>query len=118
VENQTKKIQRSSNLIKGFMALVVIMQTVQFYQTNVLDFGAIAGAVGVLLFLRGLLLSPSLLAAPIKHWFKSNFNCSKESYLYFISAFVLIAASALRFDHNSLLIKDKIRFPFVALLQL
>jgi len=94
MEDQAIKIKRSSNLIKGFMALVIIMQAVQFYQTNVMDFGAIAGAIGVLSLLRGLLLSPPLLAAPLKHWFKPNFAFSKESYKYFILAFVLIVVSS------------------------
>jgi len=94
MEVQSAKIQRSSNLIKGFMALVIIMQAVQFYQTNVLDFGALAGAVGVLSLLRGLLLSPSLLAAPLKYWFKPNFTFSKESYKYLSLAFLLILVSA------------------------
>lgn len=76
------------------MALVIIMQIVQYYQTRVLDFGAIAGAVGVLSLLRGILLSPSLLVAPVKYWFKSDFSFSKESYVYFMLAFVLIVVSA------------------------
>lgn len=95
MEDQTVKIQRSSNLIKGFMALVIIMQTVQFYQTSVMDFGEISGAAGVLSLLRSLLLSPSLLVAPLKYWFKPNFTFSKESYKYFILAFVLVVVSSL-----------------------
>ena len=59
MEEQAIKIQRSTNLIKAFMVLVVIMQAIQIYQTNVIDLGAIAGAIGVLSLLRGLLLSPS-----------------------------------------------------------
>jgi hypothetical protein len=73
MEEQAIKIQRSAKLIKGFMALVIIMQVDQLYKTNVMDFGAIAGASGVLFLLRGLLLSPLLLATPLKFWFKSNF---------------------------------------------
>ncbi|MEW6983923.1 hypothetical protein AAD001_14825 [Colwelliaceae bacterium 6471] len=95
MENQTIKIQRSSNLIKGFMLLVIFMQALQIYQTNVIDFGALAGASGVLFLLRGGLLSPSLLAAPIKNWFKPNFTFSKESYFYFILAFIFLVVSAL-----------------------
>ena len=94
MDGKTSKIQRSSNLIKGFMALVVIMQGVQFYQTNVMDFGAIAGASGVLSLLRGLLLSPSLLATPIKDWLKPNIKFSKQSSMYFLLAFVLILVSS------------------------
>jgi len=94
MEDQVTKVTRSSNLIKGFMALVIFMQAVQIFQTDVMDFGALAGAFGVLSLLRGLLLSPSLLAAPIKHWFKPNFTFSKESYKYFLLAFILIIVSA------------------------
>ena len=93
--DQAVKIQRSSNLLKGFMALVVIMQAVQFYQSNILNFGAIAGAIGVLSLLRGFLVSPKLLATPIKHWFQSDFSFSKLSYKYFLVAFILIVISAL-----------------------
>lgn len=77
------------------MALVIIMQIVQYFQTYVLDFGAIAGATGVLALLRGILLSPSLLATPFKRWSISNGTFSKDSTFYFILAFVLIAVSAL-----------------------
>jgi membrane protein CcdC involved in cytochrome C biogenesis len=94
MEDQAVKIQRSSNLIKVFMALVVIMQAAQFYQTNILDFGAIAGSIGVLSLLRGFLLSPSILVTPVKYWFKSEIVFSKESYKYFLLAFLLIIVSA------------------------
>ena len=65
---QTAKINRSVKLIKGFMALVVFMFLLQYYQTSVLDLGAFAGSVGVLSLLRGILLSPSLLTTPVKNW--------------------------------------------------
>jgi membrane protein CcdC involved in cytochrome C biogenesis len=94
MEEQAVKIQRSSNLIKGFMALVVIVQAIQFYQTNMMDFGAISGAIGVLSLLRGLLLSAFLLAVPIKDWFKANIKYCKQSYRYFLLAFVLILVSS------------------------
>lgn len=90
---QALKIKRSITLIKGFMVLVVILQASQIYQGNVIDLGAIAGAFGVLSLLRGLLLSPILLAAPIKKWFKLDVNFSKESYKYFLLALVLIIIS-------------------------
>ncbi|WP_053982294.1 hypothetical protein [Marinagarivorans algicola] len=94
MEDNAIKIRRSSNLIKGFMTLVIIMQAVQFYQTNIMDLGSIAGTIGVLSLLRGLLLSPYLLAAPLNHWFKSDLNFSKNSYKYFGLAFVLIIVSS------------------------
>ena len=91
---QNEKINRSVKLIKGFMVLVIFMFLLQYYQNRVLDFGAFAGSAGVLSLLRGILLSPSLLAAPIKHWSTANFTLSKDSYVYFILAFVLIVVSA------------------------
>jgi len=94
MDSQNAKISRSEKLIKGFMLLVIIMQVVQYFQSHVLDFGAIAGAIGVLSLLRGLLLSPTLLATPIKSWSSSNTSISKDSYLYFTLAFVLIVVSA------------------------
>lgn len=93
MDNQNTKIQRSAVLIKCFMALVVTMLAVQFYETNVIDFGYIAGAIGILSMLRGFLVSPSLLSMPIKSWLSSNHKLSKASYLYFILAFVLIIVS-------------------------
>jgi len=95
MEGQGSKIERSSKLIKGFMALVIVMQIIEFYQTSIMDFGVIAGAFGALSFLRGLLLSPQLLVTPLKQWFKSNIKLSKESYKYFILAVVLIVISAI-----------------------
>ena len=92
---QTDKINRSVKLIKGFMLLVIIMFLLQYYQTRVLDLGAFAGSAGVLSLLRGILLSPSLLAAPVKNWITPSFTLSKKSYPYFMLAFVLIAVSAL-----------------------
>lgn len=92
---QVVKVKRSVKLIKGFMALVVFMQALQVYQTNILDLGAIAGAIGVLLFLRGLLLSPSSLSAPLSSWFKPNVSFSKESLRHFIFALILILVSGL-----------------------
>lgn len=94
MEDQATKIQRSSNLIKAFMALVVIVQAVQIYQTNILDFGAIAGSIGVLSLLRGFLLSPAILVTPVKYWFKMSNVFTKESYSYFLLAFILILVSA------------------------
>tara|TARA_R110000787_G_scaffold29584_3_gene80100 strand:+ start:263 stop:550 length:288 start_codon:yes stop_codon:yes gene_type:complete len=91
---QALKIKRSNKLIKGFMALVVVLQAVQFYQTKVIDFGALAGAVGVLSLLRGILLSPILLVAPLRQWFQSNVSFSKASYKYFLLALILILVSA------------------------
>ena len=95
MEDQAIKIQRGLIIIKGFMALVIIMQAVKIYQTNVMDFSSILGTVGVLSIFRGFLSSPSALAEPIKHWFKPNFTLSKVSYRYFFVAFILIMVSAL-----------------------
>ena len=94
MENSVTKIQRSSTVIKAFMALVVILQCVQYFSTQVIDMGAVAGAIGVLSLLRGLLLSPAILANPIKQWFTPQVGFSKKSTRYFILAFVLIIVSA------------------------
>ena len=94
VDIQTAKINRSVKLIKGFMALVIFMFLLQYYQTSVIDLGAFAGSVGVLSLLRGILLSPSLLTTPVKNWTVSNVTFSRSSYFYFILAFVLILVSA------------------------
>lgn len=94
MDDKNSKIQRSSYFIKGFMALVIIIQAYQFYQTNIIDFGAIAGSIGILALLRGLLLSPILLTVPIKAWFTLSNALSKESYKYFILAFVLLIVAA------------------------
>jgi len=96
VDNNNKnKIQRSSKLIKGFMALVLIMQVVHVYQTGVFDFGALSGACGVLSLLRGILLSPQLLISPLRDFFTAKVGLSKDSYKYFVLAFILILVSAL-----------------------
>lgn len=95
MKEQTDRINRNSNLIKGFMAIVVMVQVAQFYQTRVIDLGSIAGAVGFLSLLRGLLLSPVILAAPIKNCFTSNITFSQGSIRYFILALILIMISAL-----------------------
>jgi hypothetical protein len=94
MEDKANKIQRSSNFIKGFMALVVIVQVVELYDSNSMDWGAIAGTFCVLSIFRGVLLSPSLLVTPIKCWFKPRSNFSKQSHKYFGLAFILLLVSA------------------------
>jgi len=94
MDSKAEKIHRSTKLIKAFMALVIIMQIIQYFQTSALDFGALAGATGVLALLRGILLSPGLLAKPVKEWSSLQSTFSKNSYSYFILAFVLIVVSA------------------------
>ncbi|GAA0820854.1 hypothetical protein GCM10009111_26970 [Colwellia asteriadis] len=93
MERKNTKIQRSALLIKGFMALVMFTLAINTYKTNVIDFGAVAGAIGILAMLRGFLASPSLLSMPLKHWLESNHKISRESYLYFSLAFILIVVS-------------------------
>ena len=87
------KIQRSAILIKCFMALVMLTLTINTYKMGVIDFGSVAGAVGILSMLRGLLCSPSLLTMSIKNWLKSENEITKESYLYFMLALVLMVIS-------------------------
>ena len=93
MEHQSKKIQRSVVLIKCFMALVVFTLGIDIYKTNVINFGMVAGAIGILSMLRGFLCSPNLLSMPIKRWFRSEHKLSKESYFYFFLAIILIIVS-------------------------
>ena len=93
VKDQASKIQRSSNLIKAFMVLVAVVQVVRFYQSHVIDFGDVAGSVGGLSLMRGILLSPKILAIPVKLWRTSTDVFSPASYKYFIVAIVLIVVS-------------------------
>jgi hypothetical protein len=76
------------------MALVMLTLSINIYETSVIDFGSVAGAIGILSMLRGFLCSPSLLSMPIKDWLNSSHKISKESRLYFILALVLIIVSA------------------------
>lgn len=94
MDNQHVKIQRSVKLIKYFMALIVLAFAVQFYQSQVFDFGAVAGVIGTLAMLRALLASPTILAMPIKVWLKSEHKLSKESYFYFLLALILFIISS------------------------
>ncbi|TWX65167.1 hypothetical protein ESZ36_17945 [Colwellia demingiae] len=93
MDSQSSKIQRSAILIKCFMALVMLTLAINIYTTSVIDFGSVAGAIGILSMLRGFLCSPSLLSMPIKNCLGSENKISKESYLYFILALILIVVS-------------------------
>jgi hypothetical protein len=94
MNNQQSKVQRSAMLIKCFMALIMATLTFNIYDTNVIDFGSVAGAIGILSMLRGFLASPTLLSMPINNWLQSSHKISKESQLYFLLALVLIIVSA------------------------
>jgi hypothetical protein len=93
MDSQSEKIQRSAMLIKCFMALVIFTLAINIYSTNVIDFGSVAGAIGILSMLRGFLTSPSLLSMPLKTWLGSGNKISKDSYFYFILALTLIVVS-------------------------
>ena len=95
MEDTTAKTRRSSNLIKGFMLLIIITQAIDSYQNSIVDFGAIAGTIAVLSMLRGLLLSPLILVTPFKLCLKSQVRISPGSYKYFLAAFILMIISAL-----------------------
>jgi hypothetical protein len=94
MEHQSKKIQRSVVLIKCFMTLVIVTLAIDIYKTNVIDFGMVAAAFGVLSLLRGFICSPNLLSMPIKRWLRSNYKISNESYFYFFLAIILIIVSS------------------------
>lgn len=93
MEDNTAKIQRSVNLIKGFMVLFVLVQVVNIYQSGEMDWGSLAGTFGVLSLFRGLLLSPKVFTSPMRYWLKNNFLLSTASYKYFLFALVLIIIS-------------------------
>lgn len=93
MDSQNTKIKRSAILIKCFMALVIFTLAIKIYETSIIDFGSVAGAVGILSMLRGFLSSPSLLSMPIREWLRSTYKISKESYFYFMVALVLIVVS-------------------------
>jgi len=93
MDNLNAKTQRSAMLIKCFMALVMLTLAINIYETDVIDFGSVAGAIGILSMLRGFLSSPSLLTMPIKTWLASDHKISKESHLYFMLALLLIIVS-------------------------
>ena len=75
------------------MALVMLTLAINIYKASVIDFGSVAGAIGILSMLRGFLSSPSLLSMPIKSWVGSSHKISKESYSYFIFSLILIVVS-------------------------
>ena len=97
MEDYAIKIKRSTFLIKISMAFVILTQAIDLYQTNIIDFGSIAMALGVLALLRGLLLSPLMFNTPVKVWFKNNVGFSTDSYKYFALAFVLIVVGLIRY---------------------
>ncbi len=93
MDRQSSKVKRSAVLIKCFMALVMLTLGINIYTTHVIDIGSVAGALGILSMLRGFLCSASILSMPIKSWLSSDHKISKESYLYFILAFILLVIS-------------------------
>lgn len=90
MEDQQEKIQRNRVLIKGFMAIILVWQAIQISQSGVWDFGELASAIGALLLLKGLAVSPSLLAISPRLWFSSNLSLSGQSYKYFITGAALV----------------------------
>jgi hypothetical protein len=93
MDSQRLKIQRSAILIKCFMALVMLTLAFNIYTTRVIDFGSVAGAIGILSMLRGFLCSPSVLSMPLKTWLGSKHKISRESHFYFILALILMVVS-------------------------
>ena len=95
MENQSNKLQRNINLIKGFMAVVVFFLIFNVVQTGTLAFSVVASTVAFLSFLRGVILSPLLLLVPFKNWFGSNALITNDSLRYFLLAAVLVIISSL-----------------------
>jgi len=93
MDNEQEKLQRNQLLIKGFMVLVIIHQLILYFDDYTLDFGAIAGAVAVLAMLRGLLVSPILLATPIRQWRSSQLSVNRDGKRYFFIAILMLIIS-------------------------
>ena len=72
------------------MALLLIMQGAQIYQTGIWDLGEIASVIGVLLLLRALLASPALISTPPGQWFNSGINLTTATYKYLMIGLGLI----------------------------
>lgn len=96
MEDQSIKVRRTTIAIKFAMVFIILNETIAFYQTDVLDFGAIAMSAGLLALLRGLLLSPIMLNGSVKSWFKKNVGFSSDSHKYFALALVLISVGLIR----------------------
>ena len=94
MEEAKLKIKRSRFAIKCFMALVVLLYAIQTYQTGIIDFGAMASHIGILLFLRALVLSPQMLSTPIKVFTHGKSIIHQESYKYLVLAFVFFVIGA------------------------
>lgn len=90
---QRPKIQRSTALIKIAMAVVVLVQVYRIYTSGVVDFGELAGAFGALSLLRGVLLSPVLLATPMRSWSEPEVFICSQSYKHFAFGTVLVVIS-------------------------
>lgn len=96
MDEQAIKIKRSNFVIKSAMALVVLLEALSFYQTNVLNFSSIATTIGILALLRGLLLSPLIFSSPVKHWFNQNVEINVSSRKYFVLAIIFIAIGLIK----------------------
>lgn len=97
MDEQAQKIKRSNFLIKSLMALVVLLEAISYYQTNILNFANIATSIGILVLLRGLLLSPMMFSSPVKSWFKENIGVNQASRKYFALSFIFIVIGMIRY---------------------
>ncbi len=82
IDAQAQKLKRSTQLIKGFMLLVVFIEVLNIIQTESLDFGSIAGTTAILALLRAILVTPKLLTSPFRQWLRTREPMSSESKNY------------------------------------
>lgn len=97
MEEQSIKVRRSIFAIKLAMVLVFLNQVIAYYQTDTMDFGAIALTIGILALLRGLLLSPFIFNRSAKSWYKKNVGFNTDSYKYFALSIILIPVGLIRY---------------------
>lgn len=89
------KFKRNAWLIKSFMALATVAEVLHYANTGVIDFGRIAGLCAVLLFLKGLLLPPLLLIAPMSAYSNHVNLISFHTKVHYAIGLVLLLVSTL-----------------------
>lgn len=94
MNEQALKVSRGIKAIKVFMAFIVLLAIYQYYESGVIDMGAIAGTLGALALFRGLILTPSLLSMPLSQWKQSDHKLTSATKRYFLLALALIIISS------------------------
>lgn len=84
------KFKRNAWLIKGFMVLIIGFQAMNYVNTHIIDLGELAGLFAILFFLRGLLLTPLLIVAPIETYRINSNLISLQTKLHFVASLLLL----------------------------